>query len=98
MSRAFWKVSSRVIDACPSGLPNEKASPALVVANASKPKFSNTRAEPASHGLGATNIPWRWCNALNFSARACKSSEVIGVDFIVVNVDETTKLGIHNER
>src|SRR5689334_9063957 len=51
-----------------SGLPNENAMPALVVANASKPKCASMRADPTSQGLGMMKAPPRECSARKHSA------------------------------
>src|SRR5215471_5157830 len=70
MARAFASVSSRPMAAAPSGLPIEKAYPALVVASASNPSDASSFADPASHGFGTGNTPGRSCSLRKDSARA----------------------------
>ena len=53
--RTCWVTSASVTR--PSWRPSENAKPELVVATARKPSDSSRRAEPASHGLGMTNVP-----------------------------------------
>jgi hypothetical protein len=55
--------------AWPSSLPSVNANPLLVVASALKPSASSARADPASQGLGMTNVSpsWRSRNAAAFS-------------------------------
>ena len=71
IARRCASASSRVTAPWPSRRPSEKASPALVVASASKPSAARIRAVPASHGFGITNAPgrsWRARNALALSS------------------------------
>jgi hypothetical protein len=70
IARAFASVSSRPTAPSASGLPTEKANPALVVASASNPSVASMLADPASQGLGIAKIPDLSWRDLNASARA----------------------------
>src|SRR6186713_3302956 len=64
-----WTISSSVT--FPSRRPSVNANPELVVASASKPSASNTRAEPASHGFGITNGSPAWSSRKAVAFSCC---------------------------
>src|SRR5579859_8082808 len=70
MAAALASASERPTAPSPSGLPSEKANPALVVARASNPAPARSRAEPASQGLGSRKQPARSCRARKARARS----------------------------